>query len=146
MPQVSKRYLQEEKILKIFDLFFDLMSQINNKKRAENIFTEFLTSTEKIMLGKRIACYYLLYKKIPIRQISDVLKLSTSTILYLRYFFDNSTYIKKFLEQRMRTEKVKNFFEDFFVEMYYGMPKKGSDWKRDKKIYFRHQEKRKEPF
>lgn len=145
MPQVSKRYIPEEKLRRIFDLFFNLIVSLKDKNEAENVLAEFLTPTEKIMIAKRIACFYLIFKKVPASQIADSIKLSISTVTHLVYVFENSKWIKKFLTKRLTQERIKNFLEDVFVEFFYGMPRKGSDWKSNKKTYFHHKLRRQQP-
>jgi len=145
MPQVSKRYIPEEKLRRIFDLFFSLIVSLKDKNEAENVLAEFLTPTEKVMIAKRITCFYLIYKKVSASQIANSIKLSTSTVTHLTYVFENSKWIKKFLTKRLTQEKIKNFLEDVLVELFYGMPRKGSDWRYNKKIYFRHKLRRQHP-
>ncbi len=145
MPQVSKRYIPEEKLRRIFDLFFNLIVSLKDKSEAKNVLAEFLTPTEKVMIAKRIACFYLIFKKVPACQIANSIKLSVSTITHLTYVFENSKEIKDFLTKRLTREKIKNFLEDVFVEFFYGMPRKGSDWRSNKKTYFRHKLRRQQP-
>jgi len=145
MPQVSKRYIPKEKLRKIFDLFFSLMVSLKDKNEAENVLAEFLTPTEKIMIAKRIACFYLIFKRVPASQIADSIKLSFSTITHFNYVFENSRWIKKFFTKRLTQEKIKNFLEDVFVEFFYGLPRKGSDWRSNKKTYFQHKLRRQQP-
>ena len=145
MPQISKRYIPEDKLDRIFNLFFDLISEVSDKKEAENILTEILTPTEKIMIAKRIACFYLFYKKISSSEIADTLKLSLSTVTHLKFLFDNSKITKEFLSRRLTNEKIKNTLKDIFVEIFYGTLKKGSDWSTDKKIYYQHKRQMNQP-
>lgn len=134
--------MPEEQLSRIFNLFFDLIVRVGNKKQADQILSELITPTEKVMMAKRIACYYLIYKKIPNAQIGETLKLSISTIIHYRYVFENAIQIKQFLSKRLTDGVIKNILKDFFVEIIYGMPRKGSDWSRDKKIYYRHKRER----
>lgn len=144
MSQISKRYIPEKKLSRIFELFFDLILSISDKGEAEKILGELLTSTEKTMMAKRVTCFYLLLKGIPWDQIEETVKLSTSTIAYFKHFLDNSPTIKNYLSDKLKEEKVKHLFEDIFVEFFRGMPRKGSNWSMDKKIYHEHKRKREE--
>ncbi len=143
MPQVSKRTLHGDKLNKIFNLFFDLIVNVNNKNQAEVLLKELLTPTEKIMIAKRIACFYLFTKDVSSRQIGGLIKLSVSTISHFKYLFDNSQEIKKFLSKRINDEKIKSFLEDILVD-FIAFPRKGSDWKSNKRIYYQHQRDRKQ--
>lgn len=145
MAQISKRNIDQEKLTRIYDLFFDLLLSISDKEEADEVLNELLTSTEKIMITKRVACFYLLLKKVSFQQISDTLKLSTSTITYFKLFLDRSLTIKGYLSNKLKNEKVKHLFEDIFVEIFHGSLKKGSNWSADKRIYYQHQRKRQQP-
>ncbi len=145
MSQVSKRYLPEEKFDKIFSIFFEIISSIFDKKEAEAILSELLTPTEKIMLAKRITCFYLLRKEVSIYQIAETIKLSTSTVSYLKHILSESPQIQDYLANKINHEKIKNFMEDLLVEFLYGGLRKGSNWKTDKKMYYQHKQKRQQP-
>lgn len=145
MSQVSKHILPKAKLDKIFSLLCDLLVDVTDKQEAEGIFSELLTPTENIMLAKRIACYYLIYKKVPNNQIADILKMSTSTVSYLKYVFTDSPTLQEFLSIKINQEKVKHFLEDLLVEVMYGSLRKGSNWSMNRKIYHEHQRKRQEP-
>ncbi len=145
MPQVSKKYLPHETLQKIFDLFFDMISCLIDKKEAEAVLAEFLTQTEKIMITKRVACFYLISKEISAMQIAESINISISTVTHLSYVYENSPKIKEFLSHKIKEEKVKHFFEDILFEFLYGMPRKGSNWSKNRKIYRQHQIDRQKP-
>ena len=139
MAQISKKYLIKDRLNKIFQMFFYLIIKIKNKKDANIILSELLTSTEKIMIAKRVACFYLLCKKVTIRDISDILKLSTSTVFYYRQLYKNKEKLKEYLHKKIFKEKIKETVKDIFMEFYYNAPRKGSDWSTNKKIYYKYQ-------
>ena len=145
MAQVSKRKLDENKLKKIFDLFFDLIVEIKNRKQGEMLLNEILTPTEQIMVAKRVAAFYLFTKEIKPNKIAEILKVSRSTVFYYKYLFDNSQSIKGFLSKRANFDKVKRILKDVFVDLYYGGPKKGSNWSQQKKTYESHKRKLKDP-
>lgn len=146
MAQISKRNIDQKKLTRIYDLFLDLLLSISDKKEADEVLSELLTSTEKTMITKRVACFYLLIKKVPTHEIEDTLKLSTSTVTYFKHFLDRSLTIKEYLSNKLKNEKVKHLFEDIFVEIFHGTLKKGSNWSEDKRIYCQRQRKRQQPF
>jgi len=145
MAQISKRYIDQKMILRINELLFDLLLTMTDKKEVDDVLNELLTSTEKTMIAKRVACFYLLIKKVPIREIEDTLKISTCTVTYFKHYLDRSTVIKDYLSNKLKNEKLKHLFEDIFVDVFYGTLKKGSNWSQDKKIYYQHQRKRQQP-
>lgn len=145
MAQISKRNIDQEKLTRINELLFDLFLTITDKQEMDTVLNELLTSTEKTMITKRIACFYLLLKDVPMWQIEDSLKLSTSTVTYFKHFLTRSLVIKEYLSNKLKNEKLSHFFEDIFVDIFYGSLKKGSNWSEDKKTYYQHQRKRQQP-
>ncbi len=145
MAQISKRYIDQTMMSRINELFFDLLLTLTDKKEVGEVLNELLTPTEKTMLAKRVACFYLLIKKVPIREIEDTLKISTSTATYFKHYLDRSLIIREYLLNKLKNEKLKHLFEDIFVDIFYGTLKKGSNWSEDKRIYYRHQRKRQQP-
>lgn len=145
MAQISKRNIDQKKLVRINELLFDLFLTMADKQEVEAVLNELLTSTEKTMITKRIACFYLLLRNIPMWQIEDSLKLSTSTVTYFKHFLERSSTIKEYLSNKLKNEKLKHLFEDIFVDVFYGTLKKGSNWSQDKKIYYQHQRKRQDP-
>lgn len=126
-------------------IFFEIISHIFDKEEAESILSELLTPTEKIMLAKRITCFYLLIKEVPIHEIAESIKLSTSTISYFKHMVSESPHIQDYLSNKINHEKVKHFIEDLLVEFLYGGLRKGSNWKTDKQIYYQHKRNRTQP-
>jgi len=145
MPQVSKRFLKKEKLNKIFTLFFDLIADIDDKNKAEKVVDELLTPTEKIMVAKRIACLYLVSKKIPPTIISDSIKLSSSTIGHYYYLYEHSAIIKEFIQEKLASKKVSDLLKNIYVEIWYGIPRKGADWGYQKRQYIKHKNQLAEP-
>ncbi len=145
MAQISKRYIDQTMMSRINELLFDLLLTLSDKKEVNEVLNELLTSTEKIMIAKRVACFYLLIKKVPIREIEDTLKISTCTVIYFKHYLDRSIVIKDYFSNKLRNEKFKHLLEDIFVDVFYGTLKKGSNWSEDKKIYYQHQRKRQQP-
>ena len=76
MPHISKRKL-EDKYVK--DLFLEIVSVFEKAgKRGElkEVLRELLTSTEKIMLAKRLAVISMLSQNIPVHDIALSLAMS----------------------------------------------------------------------
>jgi len=145
MTQVSRIPLPKEKLDKIYHLFFDFIASANKESAVEAVLTEIITPTEKIMLAKRVACFYLIAKNIGLVEISRALKLSLSTVHYFKFLYDNKPAIKTFLKGKIAQEKVVNLLEDLLVEFFYGISRKGVSWDQQKQEYFKHRQKRAEP-
>lgn len=81
MAQVSKRYLSPDVQERMFEIFVNAFSKAKYKRDIGKFLMDLLSSTEKIMLAKRLAIAYLLVKKgWTHREISQMLKLSLITI------------------------------------------------------------------
>lgn len=146
MAQISKRHISEEKLKKILKLLFGLITRLPTKEEVELILNELLTETERIMLAKRLACFFLLLKGVPNEAVADSIKVSTSTVNFYKKYLHYSHKIKEYLEGKLAEEKFKNFFEDIFVELFYGLPRKGSDWGENLRQYHAHKRRRNKPF
>jgi len=144
MSQVSTRYIVEERKKRIIKLLKDLIRKTKSNQDTEIIINDLLTSTEKVMLSKRLACFYLISNKIDMVDISDILKLSKSTIFYYKNLYNTKKNLKKYLESKIFKEKIGQALKDIFVEFYYNNPKKGSDWSASRKAYFENQRRKKE--
>ncbi len=145
MTKVSRKYIRKERIDRIYRLLFNLLIKINNKEQARQILSELLTSTEQLMIAKRLACYYLITSKVSIREISDILKLSTSTVFYYGLNYKNNKKLKDLLNNFIFKDKLKKSIKDLFIEFYYNSPRKGSDWSHNKKIYHQYKKETEYP-
>src|SRR3972149_850309 len=119
MAQISKRNIDKTLLLRINEIFYDLFLNMTDKREIESVLNELLTTTEKTMIAKRVACFYLLIKRVPIYEIEDTLKISTCTITYFKHYLDRSTVIKDYLSNKLKNEKLKHLFEDIFVDVFY---------------------------
>lgn len=80
MSQVSKKKLKRGDFEKIYDQMIRIFGKTGSKKDSEKFLNEFLFTTEKIMLAKRLALIFMITEKIPDRKIAEMLSVSTSTI------------------------------------------------------------------
>jgi len=80
MPQVSRYPLKPETWNKIFNLFLHTFASINKKSDLSRVFYDLLSSTERIMLAKRLAIALLLVKKHNYNSIKHILHVTTGTI------------------------------------------------------------------
>ena len=92
MPHISKRKL-EDKYVK--DLFLEIVSVFEKAgKRGElkEVLNQLLTSTEKIMLAKRLAVISMLSQNIPVHDIALSLAMSPSTTDIMSLRFEVGSY------------------------------------------------------
>lgn len=116
MTQLSRRYLKPEVLKKITDIFIKSFSRIIDEQMTQEFFEEFFTPTEKMMFAKRIVCLYLLYKKVGLREISDVIKISTSTAVGYQILLEKNQTIKEVFKGILREEKFMRFMDAFSNE------------------------------
>jgi len=81
MTQVSRHFLNRNIEKRMFEIFEKSVSNLKKSDDIRNYIVDLLTPTEKIILAKRLAIAVLLSKNYAYRTISDLLKVSTSTIL-----------------------------------------------------------------
>ncbi len=109
MTQVSKYPISKDIYDRCWEIFTNTLISIRNSKDADEIITDLLTPTERIMLTKRLAIAYLLTQGYEYREINKILHVSFQTVAIvnnaLRY--GNNGY-KKAVGRILRDEKLKN--------------------------------------
>ncbi len=116
--RISKRKLDEEILLKIYRLFFEVISRFDTEESFFQIFDDILYPTEKIMIAKRVAIIYLLLKGIEQDAIAQSLKVSTATVSrYAALFYEKDQKIVTLLKSMITKEKALNFLEDTFADL-----------------------------
>lgn len=80
MGQVSKHHLTPSMQKKVEDLLPLLIADVNNLNNARIIVNELLSSTEKLMIGKRLAIIFLYLDGYTYEQIKEIMRVSAPTI------------------------------------------------------------------
>lgn len=80
MTQVSKRQLNSGVRKRIYEIFVDILKEVQTSSEVQSLLEDFLTPTERVMLPKRLCIAYLLLKQYNQRAISSYLKVSFTTI------------------------------------------------------------------
>jgi uncharacterized protein YerC len=80
MVQLSKRPLEQAIQTTLYDSLYTSLALLTTAGEVREFLSDLLTPAEKIMLAKRLAIVILLEKGYNYRQISRILKVSTSTI------------------------------------------------------------------
>jgi len=95
MPHVSKRKLEEKYIKDLFLEIVSVFERAGGRGELKQVLGQLLTSTEKVMLAKRLAVISMLSQDIPIHDIADSLSMSSSTvdIMSLKYETENYSYV-----------------------------------------------------
>lgn len=119
MVNISKRPVDEEKLFKLYQLFFEVVSNASDKEEFMELIKDILTPIEQIMVAKRIAIIYLLIKQVEQVDIADYIKVSRATVgRYSLLFYKKKTRTVKIIESFLSNEKIGHFFEDIFAELF----------------------------
>ena len=133
MVRISPYQLKPEAFKKVFNVFYEVLGNNRGKEEFNNILFDLLSPAERIMLAKRIAIIFLLMKNIDYKTISEVLKVSTTTVFKFRLLMENSKGIVLALRQVVMNDKVilafKELFSDLFAPGVYGVNWKAA-WER----------------
>lgn len=148
MAQISKRFLKKEVEERILDLFWSALSFLGSKERTASFLDDLLTSTEKLMLAKRLSVVFMLLKGYERTDISEILKISEPTIWRIKstLLYRGQGY-KSVLERIMKEEKWEKFFldlEHFFSQIL--PPAKGTNWKEVRKRQWENRHKEQKAF
>lgn len=110
MPQVSKYPLSKNTEKRLYQLFWETISNLKDSVKAEVFFNDLLSPTEKIMLSKRLAIAVMLIKDYDYSVIRSTLRVSPGTInsvsIWLKY---SGTGYREVIDKLLRKEKFKNF-------------------------------------
>jgi len=97
MTHISKRKLGDKDFEKLYIELIHSFERSFKNNRTKNVFEEFLTPTEKVMLVKRFAVIAMLSKEISIHTIAESLNMSPATVdrMSLKYEMGKYTSIVK---------------------------------------------------
>ena len=139
---ISRNKVDDEVLEKLFSLFFEVVGKRENKEEFQRLINDVFSSTERIMVAKRIAIIYLLTKNIDYRIICEVLKVSASTVFKFRLLTEESKGIVPILKKILRGENISQFFEEILLT--FNRPGKyGVNWSqawKDKMAFERKKE------
>lgn len=134
MGRISKRRIDPEIEERIFEIFWSHLSSFNTSKETKDFFMSLLSYTEQVMLSKRLTIAVLLAKNKTYDEISDIIKVSKSTIgsVHKQIFIGAPGYLNavaKILKDE-RHEKMWNKLEKLSLE--FSLPKRyeSEAWKR----------------
>lgn len=141
MTRISRFKLPQGVLLKIYQLFFEVMARSKPKEIFLEIINDILSPTERIMIAKRITIIYLLIKGIDQRSIAKTLKVSTSTVSRYAVLIEGKEKgVRKIVENMIKKEKVLDFLEDTFVDLFIQPGFKIGHWD----LYWQHKKRKRE--
>ncbi|MFH0979415.1 MAG: Trp family transcriptional regulator [Candidatus Roizmanbacteria bacterium] len=128
MTRISRLQVDDEVLEKLYLLMFEVVGSMDEEEEFSEIINELLSPTEKIMVAKRVAIIYMLMKKIDYSTISNVLKVSSTTIAKFHSIMMEGKAIKNALKGIVGSEKIKDFFDKLFIDLR-GPGTYGVNWK-----------------
>ncbi|MFC1649920.1 Trp family transcriptional regulator [Patescibacteria group bacterium] len=118
MTQVSKYPIEKAAYTSIFNGFNKVIISLKDKKDTEAFLSDFLTPTEKIMLAKRLSIALLLERKLKYREISKVLRVSTTTVSNVALAYSHSKSYKKVIRKMLRDKKFEKQLTEFIKKVF----------------------------
>lgn len=119
MGRISRRRIDPEVEERIFEIFWDYFSHLNNPIDVKEFLKSLLSYTEQVMLSKRLAIVVLLSKGLTYENISDTLKVSKSTIgsVHKQLFVDAVGYSKaiRYISSKSSKDKLINKADELFI-------------------------------
>lgn len=111
MGRVSKKVIDKKLLDQLKDQFSFLIESLNKRDEINDFMNEFLTREEKIMLGKRLILYMMLYKGMTSKQIHNSLGMSLETIHWYKQTYDGkSELFRKNIEKLIGRERSKQMW------------------------------------
>ena len=111
MGRVSKKNINQKFQIELEEQLSFIIQSLTGKTEISSFLNEFLTTEEKIMLGKRLVLYMMLYKNFTSSQIHAALSMSYETIRWYKEVFGNKSEVfRNTIERLIKREKSKEFW------------------------------------
>lgn len=108
MAQLSTQYIKPEIKGKLNSLLIDCIGRCSNSTLAADLVNDLLTTTEKVMLAKRIGIALMLLKKVGAREIAKTLKVSSPTIYKVKIWLEiKGSGYRTLLESIVKEDEAK---------------------------------------
>lgn len=121
MPHVSRKKVKKEILNKILDFLVLALTEIKEEKEMRLFLDSFFTSTEKVMLAKRLGVVYLLQQNVPKEKIATILSIGRPTIermeLWLNAEGEGYEIAMSILKKSARIDEFKQVFADILKKM-----------------------------
>jgi uncharacterized protein YerC len=107
MPKVSRNKLKSEDYKAILDNLIIVFGDLKNKQDVIELFEKLFTRTEKLMIAKRLAIAMLLERNLSYSEISKILKVSSTTISFVRNgIMQEGSVYEKLIEKLNRIKYI----------------------------------------
>lgn len=141
MVNLSKIHVDEKKLIKVYQLMFEILNQADDKDDFFGIIKDILSPPEQLMIAKRIAIIYLLIKGVDNWSIAKYLKSSRSTVAkFSLLFYGKNTRLIGIIGELLNKESINHFFEDLFADIFIKPGLKIGHWQS----YWDHKRRQKE--
>ena len=147
MSQVSKYPIHKSVEKRVFEIFKSTISTLKDAQDIDDFLEDFLSPIEKIMLAKRLAIAVLLAKNYTYPSISEILRVTPSTIATVSLSLKYSGKGYKRMVQKILSDERKDQFwqkiEDILINI---PPSKGTDMVYHNQKYKKEKIKKKKAF
>ena len=141
MVNLTKKYVDEKKLIKINQLMFEILNKADYKDDFLEIVKDILSPPEQLMVAKRIAIIYLLLKGVDHSTIARYLKSSRATVAkFSLLFYDKETKLIEIIGDLLNNENINHFFEDLFADIFISPGLKIGHWQ----MHWDHKRRQKE--
>lgn len=132
---------------RIFEIFLTSLARVRRKTDVEIFIDDLLSPTEKMMLAKRLSIAFLLAKRCDQRTISELLKVSLSTVnrVSLRLQLGGKGYLR-IIQEIIKDEKNDQFWQKLDDTISGIVPPKGTDWRNWRRQRWEKKMSRIKPF
>ncbi|EKE14011.1 MAG: hypothetical protein ACD_12C00715G0001 [uncultured bacterium] len=129
MVNLSKIQIDDKKLVKVYQLMFEILNEADDKDDFLGIIKDILSPPEQLMVAKRIAIIYLLLKGVDHTTIAKYLKSSRATVAkFSLLFYDKESKLIGIIGALLNQEKISNFFEDLFADIFISPGLKIGHW------------------
>ncbi|PIP63598.1 hypothetical protein CO165_01830 [Candidatus Roizmanbacteria bacterium CG_4_9_14_3_um_filter_33_18] len=141
MVNLSKIQIDDKKLVKVYQLMFEILNEADDKDDFLGIIKDILSPPEQLMVAKRIAIIYLLLKGIDQSTIAKYLKSSRATVAkFSLLFYDKESKLIGIIGELLNRETISNFFEDLFADIFISPGLKIGHWQ----MHWDHKRRQKE--
>ena len=141
MVNLTKKYVDEKKLVKINQLMFEILNKANDKDDFLRIIKDILSPPEQLMVAKRIAIIYLLLKGVDHSTVAKYLKSSRATVAkFSLFFYEKESKLVGIIGELLNKESFNHFFEDLFADLLIHPGLKIGHWQ----MYWDHKRRKRE--
>lgn len=106
MPQVSRKKLPYKTLQQILNSLVYVLADTKNQRQMVDFINAFLTSTEKVMLAKRLAIVFLLSERVGEIKIAETLSVTQPTVSRIKLWYETKGSGYKIAIDKLRKQKL----------------------------------------